>query len=98
MSVHSTHCCKTHGCKYGDENCSVVLGNEEQEYPCEDCNNGTEEYFNTTYVSRLKRAITYLKEMAENHSLQEISNARLSGKSEGVSLALSYFEEMLRTK
>lgn len=37
MSVHSTHCCKIHGCKYGDEDCPVVNGEEVQEYPCEDC-------------------------------------------------------------
>ena len=37
MSVHSTHCCIHHGCKYADEDCPVVLGLEDAEYPCEDC-------------------------------------------------------------
>ena len=32
---HETHCCKRHGCKYGDKNCPVVLGNVKQEYGCE---------------------------------------------------------------
>lgn len=36
-SVHSTHCCVRHGCKYGDEDCPVILGTEKQEYPCENC-------------------------------------------------------------
>ena len=35
--VHSSHCCTRCGCKYGNDNCTVVLGTEEQEYPCEDC-------------------------------------------------------------
>jgi len=34
---HSSHCCIRHGCKYDNENCSVVLGILEQEYPCEAC-------------------------------------------------------------
>lgn len=37
MSVHSAHCCVIHGCKYGDENCPVVLGDEVQESPCSQC-------------------------------------------------------------
>jgi hypothetical protein len=36
-SVHSTHCCKICGCKYGDANCPVFLGKERQEFPCESC-------------------------------------------------------------
>ena len=45
--VHASHCCKWHGCKYGDENCPVVLGIIEQHYPCWDCNDllNEEEYF-----------------------------------------------------
>lgn len=35
--VHRTHCCKKHGCKYGDEDCPVVTGKIKQDYPCEDC-------------------------------------------------------------
>ena len=34
---HATHCCITHGCKYGDEDCPVVNGKVAQVYPCEDC-------------------------------------------------------------
>ena len=29
MSVHSRHCCVEHGCKYGEEDCPVVIGIEE---------------------------------------------------------------------
>lgn len=37
MSSHGSHCCKYCGCKYSygdDEECPVVLGFEEQEFPC----------------------------------------------------------------
>ena len=35
--VHEAHCCKEHGCKYGDDECPVVLGLSQQRYPCEEC-------------------------------------------------------------
>ena len=35
--VHAAHCCADHGCKYGDENCPVVLGTTEQRFPCIVC-------------------------------------------------------------
>ena len=37
IGVHTAHCCRWHGCKYGDVDCPVVLGKVEQEYPCEWC-------------------------------------------------------------
>ena len=35
--VHTRHCCIIHGCKYGDETCTVVTKKETQEGICEDC-------------------------------------------------------------
>jgi hypothetical protein len=35
--THVSHCCKTHGCKYGDPTCPVVGGLAGQRYPCEQC-------------------------------------------------------------
>jgi len=39
--VHTEHCCAIHGCKYGDEECTVVLAAKNKKYvqsfPCEDC-------------------------------------------------------------
>jgi len=32
-----SHCCKKHGCKYSHDDCPVVLGEEVQESPCEEC-------------------------------------------------------------
>jgi hypothetical protein len=43
--AHRTHCCKKHGCKYGDSDCVVVLGEVKQEYPCEMCGLLEEGYF-----------------------------------------------------
>ncbi len=37
IGVHASHCCKWHGCKYGDPDCPVASGEAEQEYPCEYC-------------------------------------------------------------
>lgn len=34
--VHDAHCCKKHGCKYGDEDCTVVNGTNPG-IRCEDC-------------------------------------------------------------
>lgn len=35
--VHITHCCVHHGCKYGNEDCPVVLKKVSQQYACETC-------------------------------------------------------------
>lgn len=47
--VHTEHCCKIHGCKYGEDKtielddgsshveCSVVSGRKIQSFPCEQC-------------------------------------------------------------
>ena len=37
--VHTRHCCFAHEfCKYGEEDtCTVVTGQAEQEFPCEQC-------------------------------------------------------------
>lgn len=47
IGVHAAHCCKFHGCKYGDEDCPVVTGEVKQLYICESCEYELEgaEYF-----------------------------------------------------
>lgn len=37
LGVHATHCCKRHGCKYGDEKCPVELGHVAGNKSCEYC-------------------------------------------------------------
>jgi len=44
IGVHTSHCCVRHGCKYGDEDCPVVLGTHKQKYDCEDCDRDCEEH------------------------------------------------------
>lgn len=52
IGVHAAHCCKWHGCKYGDDDCPVYNGEVEQEYLCEDCDweLGEEEYIRKQLV------------------------------------------------
>lgn len=59
IGVHAAHCCKWHGCKYGDLDCPVVNGEVEQEYPCEDCSTVLED---ETYYKRMVREINEIKE------------------------------------
>lgn len=42
IGVHSSHCCKWHGCKYGNEDCPVIMGIVEQKYLCEYCDEDLE--------------------------------------------------------
>ncbi len=35
--VHTEHCCKRHGCKYMDPDCTVYHGDKDQSYDCESC-------------------------------------------------------------
>jgi len=44
-STHGSHCCERHGCKYGDDFCSVEMGLETQEFPCEECDHETKNKF-----------------------------------------------------
>lgn len=59
IGVHAAHCCKWHGCKYGDTDCPVVFGKVEQEWPCEYCNTVLEE---EEYYKRMAREIDEIKE------------------------------------
>ena len=43
IGVHIAHCCKWHGCKYGDPDCPVVSGEVKQEVLCWRCKEVLEE-------------------------------------------------------
>ena len=43
IGVHAAHCCKWHGCKYGDPDCPIANGEAEQLYLCEDCDEDLED-------------------------------------------------------
>ena len=58
VGVHVGHCCKWHGCKYGDENCPVVTGQVEQTYLCELCDEDIE---NEEYYRQVLKNIEEIK-------------------------------------
>jgi hypothetical protein len=41
--VHTEHCCAEHGCKYGENACTVKSGDKKQSFPCEICDDEKEE-------------------------------------------------------
>ena len=41
--THITHCCRIHGCKYGNTNCPVETKTHMQKYVCEQCSDALEE-------------------------------------------------------
>lgn len=42
--VHTEHCCKIHGCKYG-KNCPVTNGSKNQSSPCQMCSEQDEDWY-----------------------------------------------------
>jgi hypothetical protein len=59
IGVHAAHCCKWHGCKYGDLDCPVVSGEVKQEYLCEDC---YEDLENEVYYKQVLKVIEEIKQ------------------------------------
>jgi hypothetical protein len=63
IGVHAAHCCKWHGCKYGDPDCPVANGEVEQEYLCEDCSTVLED---EAYYKRMVQEVDEIKVWWEN--------------------------------
>lgn len=63
MDVHTEHCCLEHGCKYGDDNCTVVTGKEPQSFPCETCRWVEEERPEIKENERLHAEVRRLREL-----------------------------------
>jgi len=57
--VHAAHCCKWHGCKYGDDDCPVATGKVRQEYLCEQC---YEDLENEEYIRQTLNNIEEIKQ------------------------------------
>ena len=64
--VHTEHCCAEHGCKYGNDNCTVASGEKKQSYPCETCD-WEEEQFQKVVAGRTLISLSY----TENHPDRE---------------------------
>ena len=62
IGVHAAHCCKWHGCKYGDDDCPVYNGEVEQLYLCEDCDWELKE---EEYIKKQLMRIEEIKEWLE---------------------------------
>jgi len=66
--VHVHHCCKKHGCKYGDEDCPVAYGDAEQYYPCQDCDDYYDDYLDEEREAKISMYIEQImKERKEVH-------------------------------
>lgn len=57
-AIHAAHCCKWHGCKYGDPNCPVEKGRITQQFLCEDC---TELLRDEAYYAKLIQQVNEIK-------------------------------------
>lgn len=65
-AVHAAHCCKIHGCKYGNVGCPVVLGEIESIYKCEDCEDGLDQIDPVTQsINELKQEIIKLQKIVQ---------------------------------
>jgi hypothetical protein len=81
-TTHGSHCCKDHGCKYGDESCPVEAGTEPQEFPCEQCQYETEHKFDNFTDSELELVHAALKTLNtdEEDWMDVMSLTRLAGE------------------
>ena len=55
--VHQDHCCKKHGCKYGDNDCPVEDGTVIQTYICQYGDEMNDSCFNEEVIKELHEAV-----------------------------------------
>jgi hypothetical protein len=53
--VHTEHCCIAHGCKYGDDSCTVTTGKLPQSYLCMDCEEDSNLETNTELLKLIQQ-------------------------------------------
>ena len=80
IAVHASHCCKWHGCKYGDPDCPVKNGTIEQEYLCEDCYDVLED------EQHYKKLIEQASEIRKFQNTKELNKQLDKMLAEGVSI------------
>jgi len=51
IGTHRAHCCRKHGCKYGNDDCPVVSGAVKQLYSCERGNINDDDCYHKTIVA-----------------------------------------------
>ena len=86
--VHETHCCADHGCKYGDKDCPVALGEIKQAYECEYCGDEKEQFkWHAKEVlsspGRFARYLAKYVEHTDNDQVKEAIQAALTKLNQG---------------
>lgn len=71
--AHTEHCCTQHGCKYGNDDCTVTSGVARQSYPCEYCQMA-EDPPGMSSSSRIGMALLGAYQTALSGEQAEISN------------------------
>lgn len=77
MDVHDSHCCKIHGCKYRDENCTVANGTYEG-ITCEDCE--YDEIFSQKWIDKEKLLEQLQELISEEHRQSDINSGKTHAK------------------
>lgn len=73
--VHEAHCCKKHGCKYGDEDCPIVLGHAKQRYTCDD---GYDDCFREDVELKTQEGYFFTPDQLNEYTANVIKQALLS--------------------
>jgi hypothetical protein len=79
IEVHQSHCCDTHGCKYGDDDCPVTNGQVTQDHPCEWCCEDWDDWYEEG-ISRVtvrpdtKRAVQRVMRMTNTRDPETVIN------------------------
>ena len=76
--VHTEHCCKEHGCKYGDVDCSVVAQGWVQSFPCPQCRHDQEDSLRRAFVVSGTKYITM-----DGHTNTWLRNTIVYGQKQG---------------
>lgn len=78
-SVHASHCCIWHGCKYGEKTCPVVNGKVKQLWPCDDC---YEEMDNAEYYTSVVARLPKIFELRLEAQKRSFNNTMKENKDE----------------
>lgn len=71
IGVHESHCCSTHGCKYGDDDCPVMSGVVTQLYECEICSENREFYKDCPFCAAKDAEIERLKKIIVEYEIDK---------------------------
>lgn len=72
--VHTEHCCIKHGCKYGDETCTVTTGAKTQSFPCHYCHDDKQEIVEATDYPAIIDQLRLVADLAEKNGMPESAN------------------------